>query len=198
MRRIPHITCVLFVLLGGWSTSNLLGQVAARLSWKSNPESDLAFYFLYRAQGSSGFERIAEIAAPDTTFLDYDIEIGVIYSYRVTAVDTGGNESNFSNEVRVDLSKPRKFELSQNYPNPFNPETFFVYYLSEKAEVTFQIHDVRGRVVKTLVRAEMPAGRHRIRWDGTDAFGRKVATGVYFAKIDFGGVRQTRRLMLIK
>jgi len=83
-------------------------------------------------------------------------------------------------------------------PNPFNPATEVRFGLTRAAEVKIQIHDVRGRRVLRLVDEQLPAGRHRITWTGADDAGRQVASGVYFARMEFGGEVLTRKLTLVR
>ena len=83
-------------------------------------------------------------------------------------------------------------------PNPFNPVTHLRFDLARPATVTFGIYDVRGRLVRTLVAGELPAGIHEATWDGRDADGRTQAAGVYLARLDVGAESHTQRLVLLK
>jgi hypothetical protein len=97
-------------------------------------------------------------------------------------------------------STPREFALHQNFPNPFNPDTTIKYELAESADVTLQIYNVLGQVVRTLVGSEAQnAGRYQIRWNGMDDRGVPVSSGVYFYRISADGKFQNvRKLMLLK
>ena len=96
-------------------------------------------------------------------------------------------------------STPREFALRQNFPNPFNPDTTIKYDLSESADVTLQIYNVLGQVVRTLVGSEAQnAGRYQIRWNGMDDRGVPVSSGVYFYQISAGKFQDVRKLMLLK
>lgn len=97
-------------------------------------------------------------------------------------------------------STPREFALHQNFPNPFNPDTTIKYDLAESADVTLQIYNVLGQVVRTLVASEAQnAGRYQIRWNGMDDRGVPVSSGVYFYQITAGGkFQQVQKLMLLK
>ena len=98
-------------------------------------------------------------------------------------------------EVRL---VPAEFALSQNYPNPFNPETTISYDLAEGSEVRLEVYNVMGQLVNTLVSEAQAAGRYRMRWSGQDAFGRQVASGVYFYRLQTEGFKAVRKLMLLK
>ena len=96
-------------------------------------------------------------------------------------------------------STPREFALRQNFPNPFNPDTTIKYDLAESADVTLQIYNVLGQVVRTLVGSEVQnAGRYQIRWNGMDDRGVSVSSGVYFYLISAGKFQDVRKLMLLK
>jgi hypothetical protein len=97
-------------------------------------------------------------------------------------------------------STPREFALHQNFPNPFNPDTTIKYDLAESADITLQIYNVLGQVVRTLVGSEAQnAGRYQIRWNGMDDRGVPVSSGVYFYRISADGKFQNvRKLMLLK
>ncbi|MCF7807308.1 MAG: T9SS type A sorting domain-containing protein [Candidatus Marinimicrobia bacterium] len=76
--------------------------------------------------------------------------------------------------------------LFNTYPNPFNPSTTISYDLPEHSHVKLTIYDVNGREVVTLQDNEKPAGHFELQWNGTDARGNKVSTGVYFARLQAG------------
>jgi hypothetical protein len=91
-----------------------------------------------------------------------------------------------------------QFELAQNYPNPFNPSTTISFSVARSSDVTLSIFDVRGGLVKTLLRGRREAGVHRVPWDGTDSRGSRVASGVYFYRLTAGSFRETRKMVLLR
>ncbi len=94
---------------------------------------------------------------------------------------------------------PTEFALLQNFPNPFNPDTTIGYELAESADVTLQIYNVVGQVVRTLIAAEpQSVGRYQVRWDGMDDRGTPVSSGIYFYQISAGKFQDVRKLMLLK
>ncbi len=94
---------------------------------------------------------------------------------------------------------PTEFALLQNFPNPFNPDTTIGYELAESADVTLQIYNVVGQVVRTLMAAESQSvGRYQVRWDGMDDRGMPVSSGIYFYQISAGKFQDVRKLMLLK
>jgi hypothetical protein len=93
---------------------------------------------------------------------------------------------------------PREYALAQNYPNPFNPSTAIEYALPVRSDVTLVIHNILGQTVETIVDKVQPAGSYRILWDGTDARGKQVASGVYFYHLKAGTYSASRRMLLLK
>ncbi|MBD3220297.1 glycosyl hydrolase [bacterium] len=83
-------------------------------------------------------------------------------------------------------------------PNPFNPLTELRFALPTGGAVTLEILDVRGRRVAVPLRTELPAGEHRVRWDGRDETGRTLPSGVYLARLAAGGMTVTEKLMLAR
>lgn len=93
---------------------------------------------------------------------------------------------------------PSDFALEENYPNPFNPFTEIAYSLPRQAHVTLTVYDTAGREVDRLVNASQPAGRYQVRWDGTDAQGAPVRSGVYFYRLATEDWRETQSMVLLK
>jgi len=84
-------------------------------------------------------------------------------------------------------------------PNPFNPATMLAFELGHAGNVELRILGPNGRVVSTLVDARLSGGRHEVSWDGRDAQGREVASGVYLAEISLAGVESARaKLTLVR
>ncbi len=99
---------------------------------------------------------------------------------------------------------PQQFALHQNSPNPFNPETMMQFALPEAAQVELSIYDLTGRQIRILLATQLPAGAHRVRWNGKDEAGQSSHSGIYFytlrARLVHSGrtVMATRKLALIK
>lgn len=93
----------------------------------------------------------------------------------------------------------RAARLLPNVPNPFNPRTTLRFSLARKEHMRLEIVDPKGRRVRTLVDAALPAGDHEIVWNGTDDGGRAVASGVYrMVLIGNDGTRQSRPMVLVR
>jgi hypothetical protein len=97
----------------------------------------------------------------------------------------------------IDVITPEDYQLSQNYPNPFNPTTNIDFKLPVNKKIQLKIYNTLGQEVRTLINnQEYSAGTHTIQWDGTDNFGRKVASGVYIYQLKFGGFSISKRMTL--
>ena len=99
---------------------------------------------------------------------------------------------------------PQAYALGQNYPNPFNPSTRIGFSLPQAGTVTLSVFNLLGQQIATLVNGPMTAGIHETVWDGRDAAGRVLASGVYFYRIEVkgldGGAAYTamRKMALLK
>jgi hypothetical protein len=93
---------------------------------------------------------------------------------------------------------PKEFGLSQNMPNPFNPTTVVSFALPKDVKVNLSVYNVLGQQVKTLVDDVMRAGNQTVTWDGTDARGNQVSSGVYFYKLRAGDFSDTKKMLLLK
>ncbi|MFH1845477.1 MAG: T9SS type A sorting domain-containing protein [bacterium] len=88
---------------------------------------------------------------------------------------------------------PRAYRLDRNYPNPFNPTTTIPFALPKTGRVTLNLYDLTGRMVATLIDEDLPAGEHSIVLKSD-----RLASGVYFYRIQAGDFVQSRRMMLVK
>jgi hypothetical protein len=111
----------------------------------------------------------------------------------------GGRDFGYALPPIASPAAPGRFEaLRQNVPNPFNPRTVIEFALAEEGIATVRIYDLAGRLVRTLVRDALPAGPHRVEWDGKDELGRSVAAGVYEYRLQTDRGRWVRRMALLK
>jgi hypothetical protein len=100
--------------------------------------------------------------------------------------------------VTVDDRVPSALRLEQNRPNPFNPETSIHFNLPREARVVLDIFDVQGRRVVRLLDRVFPAGSWDASWDGRDASGREVPSGVYLDRMQAAGVSVSRRMVVLR
>lgn len=134
-------------------------------------------------QGLASIELIAETQAYDAGYL-VPTERGTPLSIQigdVTAAPPAARETTL-----------------RAIPNPFNPSTELHFHLEAPQSVTLEVFDLAGRHVRTLLHGQLPAGPHRVRWDGTDHVGRPVASGTYLAGLDTPRTRAHTRLVLVR
>ncbi len=110
---------------------------------------------------------------------------------------------------RIDIGRqllsavPSKTALLPNYPNPFNPETWIPFDLADSSRVKITIYNSSGQTVRVLELGQLPAGSYRSRskaphWDGRNALGEPVASGVYYVRIEAGSFTAFRRMVVLK
>jgi len=110
----------------------------------------------------------------------------------VDAADFYGNVLGYSTHIL-----PSKYDLSQNYPNPFNPTTTIELALPTAADYTVAIYNIAGQLIRTY-EGNANAGVVSIVWDGKDASGSQVASGMYFYKAKAGQFSATKKMLLMK
>ena len=86
--------------------------------------------------------------------------------------------------------------LSQNFPNPFNPETWIPYQLASDVNVSLYIYDAQGKRIYFEALGYRKAGSHTAYWDGRNAAGESVASGVYFYSLQAGDFHATRKMLI--
>ena len=145
--------------------------------------------------GVSGDGKLVELifkttAAPSPS--DFQISESVL-------IGVDGSIDLLSNVEIGDLDQlPDRFDLSQNMPNPFNPSTVIGYQLAEAGPVRLAIYSVLGQEVRVLVNEQQQAGTFTATWDGRDAAGRRVASGIYLYRLQAGDFTAIRRMLLLK
>ena len=132
------------------------------------------------------------------------------YDGEVTMTSNGGSINlpvvvtvGTSVDVALAPDLPADFALDQNYPNPFNPVTTIPFTLKAPRQVRLTVFDVSGRAVRTLLDEHRPAGVYTAQWNGRDAEGRPVASGLYFYRLDVYdagrvALQHSRKMLLLK
>ena len=124
--------------------------------------------------------------------LTFTVGAGAIANYKGPALT-----------AQIAVTANRENVLLANFPNPFNPETWIPYQLAKPTEVIITIYAVNGNVVRTLALGHQPAGMYQSRsraayWDGRNALGEPVASGVYFYTLTVGDFTATRKMLIRK
>jgi Carboxypeptidase regulatory-like domain/FG-GAP-like repeat/FlgD Ig-like domain len=184
------------------------------VSWEPNTEEDLTGYSIwfdtdepgppYEGQASVwGEDSPIEVGLLDSLFVG-ELEDGVTYYVALTAFDTQGNHSTYSEEFMVtadvihDPTDVAAFSLSQNAPNPFSPWTVFKYALPQAARVRIVVYDIQGRLIDVLVDEMQDGGKHEVVWDGRDDTGVKVPAGLYFCRAKVGSESKVRKMLMVR
>jgi hypothetical protein len=93
---------------------------------------------------------------------------------------------------------PAEFTLHQNCPNPFNQSTKIEFSLAKSGFVKFNVYDILGRKVRTLISEHLSSGYNSVLWDGKNDSGKDVASGIYFYQIKVEEFTETKKLVLMK
>lgn len=99
----------------------------------------------------------------------------------------------------VNRSLPGKFALFQNTPNPFSGGTIIGFSIPAKSRIEISVYNVQGQLIRTLVEGVRRGGIHTVSWDGRDGKGRKLASGVYFCRLEvLGDTWKIRKMLLVR
>jgi len=101
-------------------------------------------------------------------------------------------------DVEPEPQAPLRFGLYASGPNPFTAGAAFALDLPRAAEVRAEVFGVRGNRVRVLAGAALPAGRHALVWDGRDAGGRALPSGVYLLRVRAGEFGAERKLVKLE
>ena len=176
---------------------------AVTLAWVPNREPDLARYAVYRGAGAEVASTAPYAWTSDTAYVDAAPLAGEPW-YAVRAADIHGNLGSRSAPVSAiptaiaDSPLPAEFALRQNAPNPFNPSTTIRFSLPAAGRATIAIYGVDGRLIRTLVRADLEPGDHEVVWDGADDSGRACASGTYVSRLVTPAGALDRRMTLAR
>jgi uncharacterized protein YkwD len=111
----------------------------------------------------------------------------------------GGCSAEYTEEaISLDQQPQASIALHQNVPNPFRSWTSLQFELNRPGRVRVTVHNVAGRLVRTLHDGETPAGLHRVDWDGRDRDGRAAVSGIYFCRLQAGGASRVRQVLLFR
>ncbi len=186
-----------------------------RVDWATASETGVMGYHILRSDGNdlSAAETISALipaanAADGAfyTFRDQDLPSAGTYYYWLSNLDFNGNEG-FYGPLAVHIEQlggdpqtiaPTVTQALGNYPNPFNPFTNLRYALAKASEVNVQIYNSRGQLVRTLSRQHTQPGYFSIIFDGKDASGRELGSGVYLYRLEIGEYSATNRILLLK
>jgi len=175
---------------------NGLGDGDTEADWEIADAGDGLYEVWLRAErsGKEG-ERVYTITA---TADDGPNETEVV-SVVTVAHDQSDEEKRGKGKGKAKLvALPTSYELYQNAPNPFNLETQIAYQLPESGEVSLVVYNMLGQPIRTLVYGFQSAGYYQVSWDGTNAYGQVVPSGVYLYRFVSKGLVESKHMLVVK
>lgn len=188
------------------------------LQWDSNIEADIDFYRIYKRNAL--FQYVEYGTSTTNSFEDTNEEVAgepganqyLVY-YKITAVDLEDNESPQTDPLSIIVQGSPQAKMADNsttdnlithpqlignYPNPFNPSTEIRFALPQESQVSLDVYDIHGRLVRRLVNAPFSSGVHDINWDGQDQYGQFVTSGIYVYTLQTGAFKQSGKMIMMK
>ncbi len=188
----------------------------AEIQWITQSETEQAGFNILKSSSQNNDEAMivnsSIIAAANTatgseySFTDIDVDFDETYYYWLESVSLDNNVKLYG-PVSITIERDKEDDtpdaeysdmISAIYPNPFNPETNIDFSIKSTGNVTLEVYNLKGQVVKTLINSEVEAGEHSITWHGDTDSGANAATGVYFIKLQTNEYQQTKKVMMIK
>jgi hypothetical protein len=180
---------------------NLLQKVDLPLAYSGNWNGALAAPTLANIDADPDLEVVLNTA--HSGFIAYDFpntdNARIIWGTgRGSYGRIGSVLNNISSTAPPISSNPDNFTLQQNYPNPFNPSTTIKYSVKNTCNVQIKIYNQLGQEVYVLVNEQKPAGEHNVTWDGKDAKGNKLASGIYYYRLTAGKQVDTKKMLYLR
>lgn len=166
-------------------------------------DANQAYLGLFDAGNSLIEEKEIAITGP-ANLLDGPFRIGLLYNHTlyyggyIDDVKVWNYATVLGIEPVGEPGIPSKVELFQNFPNPFNPATEIQFQVNKSQKVNLTVFDMLGRKVKTLVDKDVSAGKYKVTWNGINEAGQRVASGIYFYRLQTQDFEQARKMLLMK
>ena len=188
-------------LMFAFSSAKVEGDHVS-LSWRTTADVPTSSFVVKRSEAAEG-DRVTldvvirEEEASSFSSTDYSVQAGKTYWYWIVLVGASVEEVYGPIEVHVD-AVPTVCAAYQNYPNPFNPLCTIRYDIPKAGRVSLTVFDVSGSLVRTLVNGWREPGVYGEIWDGKDAGGAPMPSGVYFYSLKSGDFVATRKMVLLR
>ncbi len=196
-----HIRLKTAVELNAFTASESEGKV--RIQWSTAAEKfNQGFHLLKSRHPNSHFTRLnTSLIEPNShqryEYIDDKVTAGKTFYYLLQDIDNNAVITEHG-PVSVTLSLPRTTALHQNYPNPFNPTTTISFDLPQAKQIRLQIYNLAGQCIQTLCNRLVSAGHHEMEWNGRDAQGNLMPSGIYYYRLFIDDQILTKKLVLIK
>jgi hypothetical protein len=197
-------------ILGGISTATVPGPLIR--SGKIKPGSNTVFYlggdYATNSQPPGGVWRTTNAGVNWVDFnsgimvqtntvraINYKQSNNTVYA-GVAAGSTGVYEYTTVPPELINHNEqnvPKEYSLHQNFPNPFNPTTMITFDLPKSQDVTLEVYDINGKLVKSIIREFKPAGSYEINFNAST-----LTSGVYFYKLTTASFVDTKKMILVK
>jgi sugar lactone lactonase YvrE len=177
--------------------------------WDPSPAPDFSHFGVYRGASSDFLPASPQdlyAVTTDPAFTDVQVGAGETWWYRIATFDDAENFSGYSDAGGATVATggpviaPGSYSLAllPNTPNPFRGSTALRFTLAAGGPVTLRVYDVRGAVVRTVLRETREAGLHTVQWDGRSDEGRSVASGTYLYELQAEGQKLVRKLSVTR
>ncbi len=185
------------------------------LHWTEDTNPGIAGYYVYRGlssnynnavQVTNQFITNGVVSGNDKNFTFQDpapVNNSDNY-YWLKAMTTNGNPTmigplKYHVVANNDVNDPALTDgINSIYPNPFNPSTTISFSLAKTSQVKLEIYNLKGQLVRTLIKKEMAQGTHSVEWNGKNGENTGVASGIYFCRLTIPDKTQARKLMVVK
>jgi len=167
------------------------------IKWKKNTEADFNYYKIFRDTAASFTPDSSKLvsAQSDTSYSHIVPHKVNKYFYKLTAVDSQGNESPASEEIGIVITSVenkevtiiQNYQLYQNYPNPFNPYTIIPFRLKERGYVKISLYDIKGELLGYLLNEVKEAGYHEVEFKTNNFLDGQLSSGIYLYRIEVIG-----------
>ncbi len=170
------------------------------LSWEVLSDEAVKGFNVYASADKESYGELVNmeglIPAHVNTYVHNDVIGGTNYYYRLSVSLEDGSEI-ISQQVTVH-TKLNVLSLYQNHPNPFNPSTTISFVLPKREKANLSVYNIEGKLVTTLIDEPLDAGTREVTWDGKDARGNQVGTGIYFYRLTAGKQTLKKKMVLLK
>lgn len=185
------------VLITSFNATPRKGAIS--VTWNVRSDESPQSYALYRHDDTHPQSVVVATGAFSSSvrsYVDTSVEPGKTYHYELMIHTQGGDDIR---SAMATATTPRlQTTLGQNFPNPFRPETSIEYTLGERSNAVVGIYDASGRLVVRLDQGVREAGTYRTNWNGRDAAGSVVGSGVYFYRLEGLPNVASKKMVLLK